>query len=340
MSSVPEDRLEQVAIVCDLWRRLSAEQQARDWTYEEAAAIRQEVLRKLVELCEPEVREAMLQDLAGAELCDLYIVPSNEGQEVVVGEDLSAVYAGVRRAADSASQSELPLDEHFLTCISKAIAEEKQTRAADWNGLKPRALLAALSSTPLRRAARVIDHLDSERTNALSKLLYRELGDKPRPVLLDREMKLPAEPTLKQRYAYFHWYIWFSHMHGPESQRALGGVPRIIVVADRDAILTNKKTGTPSDPLGPIHAKVWPRLGRELNKHKHPIKDPESKNRTAKSIGVSRSTLQRYLKANLPVKLMPDGKGGIYTEYTMDDVLKAVETASQKKRNKRKPEGS
>src|SRR5829696_1204542 len=141
MSSVPEDRLEQVAIVCDLWRRLSAEQQARDWTYEEAAAIRQKVLRKLVELCEPEVREAMLQDLAGAELCDLYIVPSNEGQEVVVGEDLSAVYAGVRRAADSASQSELPLDEHFLTCISKAIAEEKQTRAADWNGLKPRALL-------------------------------------------------------------------------------------------------------------------------------------------------------------------------------------------------------
>ena len=55
---------------------------------------------------------------------------------------------------------------------------------------------------------------------------------------------------------------------------------------------------------------------------------------------MSRSTLQRYLKADLPVKLMPDGKGGVYTEYTMDDVLKAVETSSQKKRNKRKPEGS
>ena len=340
MSSVREDRLTKLAKVCLLWQRLPAEQQARDWIYKEAAAARQEVLRKLVELCEPEVREAVLQDLAGAELCGLYIVPTNEGKEAVVGEGLSAVYAGVCRAADNVSQREWPLDDHFLTCISEAIAEEKQSRAKDWNSLKPRALLAALSSTSLLQAVRVIDHLDRERTNALSRLLYRELGDKPRPVLLDREMKLPAEPTLRQRYAYFHWYIWFSHMHGPESQRALGGVPRIIVVADRDAILTNKKTGTPSDPLGPIHAKVWPRLGRELNKHEHLIKDPESKNRIAKSIGVSRSTLQRYLKANLPVKLMPDGKGGIYTEYTMDDVLKAVETASQKKRNKRKPEGS
>jgi len=81
MSSVHKDRLTQLAQVCRLWQRLPAEQQARDWTYEEAAATRQEVLRKLVELCEPEVREAVLQDLAGAELCGLYIVPSNEGQE-------------------------------------------------------------------------------------------------------------------------------------------------------------------------------------------------------------------------------------------------------------------
>jgi len=340
MSSVHEDRLAQIAQACRLWQRLPAEQQARDWTYKEAETARQEILRKLVELCEPEVREAVLQDLAGAELCGLNVVPTNEGQEVVGGEDLSAVYTGVCRAADRASKRELPLDEHFLTCISEAIAEEKQSRAKYWNGLKPRALLEALSSTSLPRAVRVIDHLDSEQTHALSRLLYRELGDKPRPLLMDREMKLPAEPTLKQRYAYFHWYIWVSHMHAPESQRALGGVPQIIVVTDGDAILTNKKTGTPSDPLGPIHAKVWPRLGRELNKHKHPIKDPESKNRTAKSIGVTRSTLQRYLQADLPVKLMPDGKGGVYTEYRMDDVLKAVETSSQKKRNKRKPEDS
>jgi hypothetical protein len=129
-------------------------------------------------------------------------------------------------------------------------------------------------------------------------------------------------------------------MHAAESQRALRGVPRIIVVADGDAILTNKKTGMPSDPMGPIHAKTWLMLGRELNKHGHPIKDPESKNRTAKSIGVSRSTLQRYLKTNLPERPTPDGKGGVYTKYTMNDVLEAVETSSQKKRNKWKAEGS
>src|SRR5215208_8543619 len=125
MSSVHEDRLAQIAQACRLWQRLPAEQQARDWTYKEAETARQEILRKLVELCEPEVREAVLQDLAGAELCGLYVVPTNEGKEAIVGEDLSAVYTGVRRAADNVSQSKLPLDEHFSTCISEAIAEEK-----------------------------------------------------------------------------------------------------------------------------------------------------------------------------------------------------------------------
>ena len=72
------------------------------------------------------MRKAVLQDLAGAELCGLNVVLTNEGQEVVVGEDLSAVYTGVRRAADRVSEREQPLDEHFLTCISKEYAGGKQ----------------------------------------------------------------------------------------------------------------------------------------------------------------------------------------------------------------------
>jgi hypothetical protein len=84
----------------------------------------------LAELCEPEVRKAVLQDLAGAGLCGLYVILTNEGQEVVAGEDLSIVYASMGRAAGSVSQRELPLDEHFLKFVSAAIAEEKQRRAA------------------------------------------------------------------------------------------------------------------------------------------------------------------------------------------------------------------
>jgi hypothetical protein len=159
-------------------------------------------------------------------------------------------------------------------------------------------------------------------------LLYRELGIKPRPLLMDRELKLPAEPTLKQRYAWLHWYLWCLRMHSPEMQQRLGGVPQIIFVGDGDAQLTNRKTGASADSLGPIYARAYERLGRELNKQGHPIKDPESKSRIAESVGVSRDKLRSY--PELPIKFSPDGKGGVTYTYTADDVLKAIDASSRK----------
>jgi len=105
-----------------------------------------------------------------------------------------------------------------------------------------------------------------------------------------------------------------------------------MIIADGDRILVNRSTGQSADPLGPIHAPVWRALGRELNKHGHPIKDPESENRIAKSIGVSRDKLRKF--PALPIKVTPDGKGGVHYEFTGDDLLKAIEASSRKRPRK------
>ncbi len=101
---------------------------------------------------------------------------------------------------------------------------------------------------------------------------------------------MPEHPTLKQRQAWLHWYIWCLRMHKAETRRISGGVPLVVVVADGDRLLTSDITGLPADPLGPIHAPVYRALGRELNRHGHPIKDPESESRIARSLGVSRDS--------------------------------------------------
>jgi len=340
MGSVPEDRRKQTLLeVWRVWRQLPNERQLRDWTNDEFRRAEEATLSRMAELCEHEIREAVSEDLDGAELCDIYVFVV-DGVESVGGAGLSVIYTSVRRAANTVAQSGRSVHDHAQTCVTEAVGEEKSRRVAYMNGLKPRELLSALVSTTLRRAALLTKYLGSEQQHVLSRLLYRELGNKPMPLRLDRELELPAEPTLKQRYAWLHWYLWCLKMHSLEMRQRLGGVPRIIVVSDGDVLPTNKKTGDPVDPLGPIHAKTYERLGRELNKHGPPIKDPESKSRIAKSVGVSRPTLQRYLKADLPIKLTPDNKGGVYEEYTMNDVLTALETSSRKKRSKHKPEYS
>lgn len=265
-------------------------------------------------------------------MASTYIITAN-GQEDVGGEDLAVLYRGVRRVAD---MNKRPSNEHVKACVSQVLQEEAREEVASLRKLKPRGVLTKLSSFSPLRADWLIDHLSCQLHRELRLLLYRELGNKPVPLRMDQKPNLGADSTPKQRHYQLFWYLWRLRITEPDVRRDLGGVPRFFVVADQDRIITNKKTVMPSDPLGPIHAKVWPKLGRELNKRGHPIKDPERKNRTAESIGVSRSTLGRYLAANLSVEITPDGAGGLYLKYTTDDVVKALETSTQKKRKQRK----
>ena len=335
MKSVLEKRHKQAAQACLLLQRIPIEAQTHGWTPEERNYRTQETIKKLEELCVTEIMKAILDNWVEAGLCGVYVGVAQKPPYTILRilrEDTETVYTGIRKAVGSVAASGVQFHEHIEACVSKNIVEESAELAKELRQLKPRALLELCTTATLRRTAFIIEHLDGEQTAALRGLLYRELGDKPRLLLMNKSPALPENPTAKQRHTYLHWYLWRSLMGGAEMRKGLGGVPRIIAVGDGSTMLMNKSTGLPADPLGPIHAKVYAMLGRELNKHGHSIKDPESKNRIAKSVGVSRATLQRY---SGEVELMPDGKGGVTYKYSGDSLLAAFE-ASHRKRPKRR----
>ncbi len=294
------------------------------------------MLEKLEELCVPEILSAVLRNWMSAGLCGVYVGVAQKPPYTAVHllrEEPAIIYTAARRAASSVAASGSTFPEHVEACVTKTIAEECAETIRELRQLKTRPLLELLTTVTLDRARFITAYLTEEQRRDLGRLLYRELGDKPTPLRMDKELNIPAQPTSKQRHAWVYSHLWRLKMHSAEVRHSLGGVPRIITVADGDAMLTNRKTGLPVDPLGPIHAQVWRVLGRELNKHGHPIKDPQSERRLAKSIGVSRDKLESYPK--LPIKIEPDGKGRVYFRGTMDDILKSIE-ASLRKKPKRK----
>lgn len=335
MESVLEERHRRAAQACRLLQQISAAAQDNDWTPDEVQTKTQKTIEKIEELCAPEIITAVLSNQVAAGLCGIYIRIEQKPPYTILWtlrEDPKVIYTGIRRAVSSVAVSGVRFHEHVESCVANSIVEQSAELVKELRQLKPRALLEVCTSVTLERAGFIIEYLGDEQAYALRRLLYRELGDKPMLLPMDRSPKLPANPTLKQRYGWLHWYLWCLRMHQPEMRRVVGGVPRVLAVADGDRMLVNRSTGQWADPLGAIHAPVWRAQSRELNKYGHPIKDPESENRIAKSIGVSRSKLRTFPK--LPIKITPDGKGGVHYEYTGDDFLKAIEASSRKRPNK------
>jgi hypothetical protein len=327
MGSVAEERHKQAADACRLFQTLPAK-----FPPEEGSRLRQELIKKIEELCDPEIMRAILKYWIKAGLCGIYIGAAKNPPYTflwIFCENPETIHEGVHRAVSTQALSGVQFHEHVEACVVKIILEESAKLVEELQQLKPRPLLNLCDTATLERTRFIVEHLRTEQRTALSNLLFHELGGKPRLLRMDQELKLPEHPTLKQRRAWLHWYIWCLKMHRPEMQHLLGGVPLVMAVADGDRLLTNKRTGQPANPLGPILAPVWRELGRELNRHGYPIKDPESESKIAASIGVSRDKLRSY--PNLPIKTTIVGPGRVKYEYTGDDLLKGIEASSRKK---------
>jgi hypothetical protein len=324
--------------MCRFLQKLPSRGQRLDLTHGELRDTERKALEKLEELCAQEILRAILGNWIEAGLCGVYVGVEKKPPYTIlwiVREDVEIIYAGIRKAISSVAVSGVPFHKHVEDCVAKALSQEAAELAQELKEYKPRALLKECTSWTLDRTRFIVEYLCEEQRAALANLLFHELGGKPRPMRMDVEPTMPERPTPKQRQAWLYAYLYRLKMHEPEISTRLGGVPRFVVACDGDRILINKSTGKPADPLGPIHAKVYEKLGRELNKHGHPIKDPESKNRIARGLGVSRATLQRYLDANVPVKLTPDGRGGVHHEFNMNSMLMALEVSARRSRRKK-----
>lgn len=335
MGSVPEERHRQAARARQLWQGLAAEAVARGWSPEERRDYSLEIIGKIEELCAPEIIRAVVRNWAQAGLCGVYIVPTQNPPYTVLWtwrENPEVIHAGIRAAMNTVGVSGVQFHEHVETCVTNNILEKSAELARKLRRLKPRALLEECNAATLIRTRFIVEHLREDQRAALSSLLFRELGGKPRLLRMDKEPQIPKNPTLKQKQAWLHWYIWCLRMHKPEMQSTLGGVPLVIAAADGDRLLTNKETGLPADPLGAIHVPIWRALGRELNRQGHSIKDPESESRIARSAGVSRDKLRSF--PVLPIRIKTDGPGRIKYEHTGDDLLASIEASLRKKPTK------
>lgn len=331
MGSVLEERHKQAAQNCLLLRNLRSEADRLDWPHERLREAEERTLKKLEELCVNEILCAVLRNWIAAGLCGVYVGCIQKPPYTFVcllREDMGIIHTAIRRAASSVAASGKAFHEHVETCVSRTIAEESSAEITELRQMKTRPLLKLLTTTTLDHSRFVLTYLTEEQRRDLSRLLYHELGDDPRLLPMDREPELPSQPTLKQRYAWLHLQIWQQKMHSVEMRQLLEGVPQIIAVADGDAMLINKSTGLPADPLGAIHAPLWRMLGRELNKRGRPIKDPGSERRIAKSIGVSRDKLRALPELGNP---KPDGKDGAESTFTGDDLLESIKAMSRKK---------
>jgi hypothetical protein len=307
VGSVTDGRLKQAQEVWWFWKKLPNEASLRDWTDREFKQYERDTLKRLAELCLPEISEAFLE------------VGLERFSEITTKIASSAIY----HAAETVTKTKRPIHDHVKVCVKEALEGYLRSFSEWFYQAEGEQLLPLLLSLPRSALARLGEYLNREQRRELRQLLYRELGNKPMLLPLDRE------PLGQRKWLY--WYLWRREMTQPGVEETLGGVPRYLFVGDGDALPTNKQTGEPLDPLGPIHAKVWPRLGRELNKRGHPIKDPESKSRTARSLGVDRATLERYLRADVGKAPEPDGKGGVSYTYTDSDVIRSIETVLRKR---------
>jgi len=308
MESVADSRHEQALRVWLFWKRLPEASSANDWTYEEFKKHEKDVLTKLAELCLPEIGEAFQE----------------VGLDRFSKTNTSIASAAIYRAAETLTETKRPVHEHIKACVKEAL--EAHIRAFDewFYQAKAEQLLQFLLGLSRPAVVAIGQHLNRQQRSGLRQLLFKELGNKPMLLRLDRE------PSEQRRWLY--WYLWRSEMTQPAAKQLLGGVPRHLFVGDGDALPASKQTGKPLDPLGPIHAKAWEQLGVEINKHgTAKINHPYSRSRIARSLGVDRSTVDRYLRANIGREPIPDGKRGVTYQFTSEDVLRAMEEVMRKR---------
>lgn len=339
--SLEKDRHKLTLNFWRIWKDLRVGRQPEHWTSEVIEQGKQKALIRLADLCQHELVEAVLENRIGAGL--LGFRGRRDGERVKVTGDFALLFGSVREAAETVTNyRQRAIHEHVKFCMAEKLACAVDNFNKWFNEADAKHLLPLFLSLPRYNTALLVTNLSGEQRSDLIALLHDQLTDEPTIFLRMDEVGEPKKPEL-----WLYWYLYLADLkkHREKFEEELGGVPRYLIATRRGAIPTDKD-GKLLDPLGPIHAKIYQRLGRELNKHGHRFKEPESKSKLAKSIrthkdakGVDRSTLNRYLKADIPVPMDPDGEGGVYYDITSEAINQSIKVVRGQKRG-RKPKNS
>lgn len=288
----------------------------------------QEVVCTLFKLCGQEVFEAIAPDATGRVFCNLWLIADIAAGKFRLAGNISIVHAGISRAVRAA----LKRKDRSVACLVKSevvseLAQRRDEKIAVFRELPAGEilplLLVGLRSGLHENMAVHMDHLTSDQRSDLKVLLHDQLSDKS--VIHIRMNQEPDEPRM-----WLYWYLYHSEFALPENKRKLGGIPKDLLAIRRGAVRANKRGGIIM-PLGPMYAKVFEKQKSELNRLRRRPKNP-GVNKIAESLGVSHDTATRWLKENVPVKLEPDGNGGVHYTFNLDTIQRCIEITAGKKR--------
>lgn len=325
--------------VSELWLKLKAgERRSGEVTDEEREAA---VVERLLELFAEDIFEVLNHDPVSRLFCGIWVVVDHKNRKAGWAGDARVLRAGVVRALHTRLKNpQLDIVSLIRTSIAEELINRRDERIKMLRSRKAEDILPVLLELVRRNqhdnAAAFVNHLTGPQRSDLKALLHDRLSGEP--VIFLRMDRGPEEPRM-----WLFWYLWRLSLIDIKEQEQLGGIPLIYPALRRDALPFDKE-GYPRDPLGPIHAKVYQKLGRMLPHH--PKRDPKSKSTVAASLrvqkdakGVNRSVLERYLKADVPVTITPNGEDRVDYTFTAADILASIKTVCGEKRGP-KPKNS
>ena len=323
--SLAVGRRAQIQACWELWQRLKGGAPRTGATSDEERE--DGVVSKLIELCNEEIVCALADDPVGRVFCKVWLVVDYKRGKARWVDNARVIRAGISRALYEKLENQ---EADIVTLIRNSVAQELADRRDEGikklRGRKATEILPDLLETTRRNpydAAVCADRLTNDQRSDLKVLLHDQLSD--RLVIRIRMNQEPNEPRM-----WLYWYLYHSEFALPENRHKMGGIPRDLLATRRGAVRANKSGGFIT-PLGPMYAKAFEKLTSELNRLGRGPKNL-GVNKIAESLGVSHDTATRWLREDVPVRLEPDGNGGVHYTFNMDTIQRSLEITAGKKR--------
>jgi hypothetical protein len=315
-SLTERERLERLQKYLELWQQLLARPPRSGKVSDEERE--QKLIDKMIPIAAPEISGAFHEDFTARVFCDLFSI-----DDAAAGEEqvLAVIPKGLKYAGRTfAENCDKPVGEHIKSCIAAELASLRDKRIVETQKKSPEELLSVVLGWPRLNAAVLLEHLTFEQRSGLLELLFAHTE------LMEIRLEDEPEDELLWRL----WYTAVLQVIDPAVRDLLEGIERPIIV------LLGEEWGKPipaeKNPAGPLHAKYFHLLHRELSKDGNAVKDPTSVSRVARLTGVkSRSTIDRYLASGAEVALTKDGRD-VHVRFTPDDILRSIEAVRGKKR--------
>jgi hypothetical protein len=247
MGSLADDDHKQLVSIC------------RDLRYRRKTL--EEASREVVTRCRHEITDGLTEAL------DLLVFGTPEDGKRIV---LLLAYLSAERAVTTA-QDRRPeyLPKYVQDCAEEVARETTASQEAWLKGLTPEQILNIATMVPRRQAAFVLDRLSLPQLDALMELVHRRRGEER------TEIRLTMEPEPKDTLLWLAWYAARliakdQLLERPYARKNRPPVTFLLINSGgRIGVPRKNKRGEPIDLAGPLHAKFFQRLGRELSKHGH-----------------------------------------------------------------------